>query len=62
MDLLQAMNERHSVRSYTKQPIEGKTKEKLLDFIKQCSEESGLHLQLVLDEPNAFDSFMVSVK
>ena len=58
MDLLQAMNERHSVRSYTKQPIEGKTKENLLNFIKQCSEESGLHLQLVLDEPNAFDGFM----
>lgn len=58
MDLLQAMNERHSVRSYTQQPIAGKTKEALLGFIKQCSKESGLHLQLVLDEPNAFDGLM----
>ena len=27
MDLLQAMYDRHSVRSYTERPIEGKTKE-----------------------------------
>lgn len=58
MDLLQAMSNRHSVRSYTDQPIEGKTKEDLLSFIEKCNEESGLHMQLVLNEPNAFDSFM----
>ncbi len=58
MDLLQAMKARHSVRSYTDQPIEGEAKEKLLSFIEQCSRESGLHLQLVLNEPNAFDGFM----
>lgn len=58
MDLLQAIEKRHSVRSYTEQPIEGKVKEDLLDFIGQCREESGLHLELVLNEPNAFDSFM----
>ena len=37
MDLLQAMKERHSVRSY---------------------KESGLHMQLVLDEFHAFEGFM----
>ncbi len=58
MDLLQAMNDRHSVRSYTQQPIEGKTKEDLMSFVEQCSRESGLHLQLVLDEPNAFSGLM----
>ena len=58
MDLLQAMNARHSVRSYRQTPIEGKTKEALQAFVAQCSQESGLHLQLVLDEPNAFDGFM----
>ena len=58
MNLLQAMQDRHSVRSYTDQSIEGKTKENLLSFIGQCNKESGLHMQLVLNEPNAFDSFM----
>ena len=58
MDLLQAMNQRHSVRSYTERPIEGKTKEELLAFLEQCGRESGLRLQLVLDEPAAFDGFM----
>lgn len=58
MDLLQAISVRHSVRSYKKQPIEGKTKEDLLAFIERCNEESGLRMQLVLDEPEAFDGFM----
>ena len=58
MDLLQAMNQRHSVRSYTERPIEGKTKEELLAFLEQCGRESGLRLRLVLDEPAAFDGFM----
>ena len=58
MDLLQAMQERHSVRSYTDKPIEGEVKEKLAAKIAQCNAESGLHIQLVLDEPNAFDSAM----
>lgn len=58
MDLLQAMYARHSVRSYTDRPIEGKAKEELVSFIEQCRRESGLHLQLVTDEPNAFNSFM----
>ncbi len=58
MDLQQAMQARHSVRSYTEQPIEGKQAEDLRAFVAQCNEESGLHLQLVLNEPKAFDSFM----
>ena len=58
MDLLQAMRNRHSVRSYTNKPIEGEVKEKLSALIAQCNGESGLHIQLVLDEPNAFDSMM----
>ena len=58
MDLLQAMNQRHSVRSYTERTIEGKTKEELLAFLEQCGRESGLRLRLVLDEPAAFDGFM----
>jgi len=58
VDLLQAMKNRHSVRSYTDQPIEGKVKDELLSFINQCNKESGLHMQLILNEPTAFDGFM----
>ena len=50
MDLLQAMRNRHSVRSYTNKPIEGEVKEKLSALIAQCNGESGLHIQLVLDD------------
>lgn len=58
MDLSQAIKQRHSVRAYTDRPIEGSVKESLRTFTEQCAGESGLHLQLILDEPNAFDSFM----
>lgn len=56
-DLSQAIKLRHSVRSYTDKEIEKKTKEDLISFIDDCNKESGLHMQLVLNEPNAFDSF-----
>lgn len=58
MDLLEAMEKRHSVRSYTGQKIDGKVKEELQLFINQCNRESGLHMQLVLNEEKAFDGFM----
>ena len=58
MDLLKAMKERHSVRTYTDKRIEGNVKEDLFSFIEECNKDSGLHLQLILDEPDAFDSFM----
>lgn len=58
MDLKEAMKNRHSVRSYQDRKIEGAVKDELLSFIEQCNKESGLHMQLVLDEPKAFDCFM----
>ncbi len=58
MDLLQAIEQRHSVRAYKDKPIEGEVREALRIFTEQCARESDLHLQLILDEPDAFDSFM----
>lgn len=58
MDLIKAMNERHSVRSYTEKKIEGETLEALRAEIDRCNAESGLSVQLVTDEPEAFDSFL----
>lgn len=58
MNLQQAMAQRHSVRAYTDKPIDGKTLEQLREFIWQSNERSGLHMQLVLNDPKAFDGFM----
>lgn len=58
MDLMRAIRERHAVRSYEDRAIEGDVKKELLSFIWQCNKESGLHMQLVTDEPRAFDGFM----
>lgn len=58
MEPLEAIKKRHSVRSFEDKKIEGKVKDKLLQMIDKCNKESGLHIQLVLNEPKAFDSFM----
>ncbi len=58
MDLQEAMKARHSVRQYTDQAIEGEKAAALHKEIAACNRESGLHIQLVLNEPKAFDGFM----
>ncbi len=58
MELMEAMKNRHSVRSYNDRKIDGTVKNELLAFIEECNKESGLHMQLVLNEPKAFDGFM----
>ena len=58
MNLQQAMAQRHSVRAYTDKPIDGKALEQLREFIRQSNERSGLHMQLVLNDPKAFEGFM----
>lgn len=58
MDLMDAVKERHSVRSYNGKAIEGDVKTALLSYIEQCNKESGLHIQLITNEPQAFSGFM----
>lgn len=58
MDLREAIENRHSVRSYLDRPLEQETVEKLRKVIDECNEESGLHIQLVLNEPKAFSGAM----
>lgn len=58
MDIMQAIAERHSVRNYLEKAIEKETLKKLEAEIKACNQESGLHIQMITEEPNAFDSFM----
>lgn len=58
MDLWEAMEKRHSVRAYTDRAIDGAVRQELLAFLTQCNKESGLHLQLVENEPKAFSGLM----
>ena len=58
MDIFEAMQNRHSVRQYTDKPIEPEKIDELKKLIGECNRDSGLHLQLVTNEPKAFDGTM----
>ena len=58
MELMEAARARHSVRSYLDKPIEREKIESLRALVNECNRESGLHIQLVTDEPKAFSSFL----
>ena len=58
MELMEAMQCRHSVRQYTDKPIEAEILRTLQAEVEECNKEGNLHIQLVTDEPKAFDSFM----
>lgn len=58
MGLLEAMQERRSVRQFTSQAISGETRAALEGIIKQVNDESGLNIQLVTRQPAAFKSIL----
>ena len=58
MDIKEAIKERHSVRQYKDLPIAEETKEKLEEQIRLCNEESGLHMQLICDDPECFHTLL----
>lgn len=58
MDLLQVMETRHSVRSYTSKVIEDKVLQQLRQTVEDCNRESGLNIQLCVNEPTAFSGMM----
>ena len=58
MDLKQAAQARHSVRSYVGKKIDKDVADALRKEIQEINAESGLHVQLVTDEPKAFGGFM----
>ena len=58
MTELEIMQQRHSVRQYTDKAIEPEKREDLNELASKLNEESGLHIQIVYDEPKCFDSFM----
>lgn len=62
MDALELMKARHSVRSYNDRKIEAETLSILNSVIEECNNESGLNIQLCLNERRAFDSFMARLQ
>ncbi len=58
MNLIEAIRARHSVRQYKNKPLEAEVISALQAEIDRCNQESGLHIQLVTNEPKAFDGFM----
>ncbi len=58
MTILEAIKARHSVRKYSDKPLEAPAAEALNAEIQKCNAESGLNIQLVLEEPKAFASGM----
>ncbi len=58
MDRMEAMRARHSVRQYLTQPLEDAVCRALQAEISACNVSGKLHLQLVTNEPKAFDCLM----
>lgn len=56
MTLLEAISERHSVRSFDGRPLEPETVARLNEEIALCNAEGNLHIQLVTNEPKAFST------
>ena len=58
MDIREAIKARHSVRQFKDMKIEEDVREKLEEMIRQCNAQSGLHMQLICDDPECFDTFL----
>ena len=58
MNLKEAMAARHSVRQYKNKPLTPEIIAALQAEVEACNRDGGLHIQLVTNEPKAFDSFM----
>ncbi len=58
MEIFKIMKSRHSVRQYTDKPIEREKRSELDVLVNEINQKSGLHVQIVYDDPKCFDSFM----
>ena len=57
MDLIEAMEMRHSVRQYESGKLPEDVVRAIRDEIAACNQQGNLNLQLVVDEPRAFGGF-----
>lgn len=58
MNIKDAIKSRHSVRQYEDIPIPAEQVSELNDLISACNAESGLHIQLITDDPDCFNSLL----
>ena len=58
MTIIEAIKARHSVRKYADKPIEAEKANALRLEIEKVNAESGLNIQLVLEEPRCFSTGM----
>ena len=58
MELLEIMQQRHSVRQYLGRPIEPEKRAVLDALTQEINRKAGLSIQIVYDDPKCFDSFM----
>lgn len=56
--LKEAIDARCSVRNYNETPLSAEVTDTLKKKIEECNAASGLHIQLVTNEPKAFNSIM----
>lgn len=56
MDYLEIMRKRHSVRQYRNEPIPADIRGGLFTEVERLNGEGDLHMQLLFDEPECFDS------
>lgn len=57
MDIMEAMNSRHAVRSYILRPLKEETVSALREAAQDCAQKGGLHIQLITGEPEALGGF-----
>lgn len=58
MNLTEAIRARHSVRQYTGEALREEHIAALQEEISACNRSSGLHIQLITNEPKAFTGFL----
>lgn len=56
MEIMEVIKQRHAVRQFIDKPLDQEAVEMLRAEIDQCNAESGLHIQLITDEPEAFQA------
>ena len=60
MDIMEAMTQRHSVRRYKEIPIEDEKIQQIRAAINEINAQTGLNIQLITNEPDAFTGAMAS--
>lgn len=58
MTVQEAIQTRHSVRQFKNEPIAAEIAEELNALIEKTNEESGLHMQLILDDTECFNTLL----